>query len=95
MLMAYGKLKSCICKLPGDVVPRMASVICYPTDKTVLGRQVINSIIPAVTLLRNAFDIQFSTMFSSSMLRDYGLHTDFNSANLKISDIFFDSLPLK
>ena len=95
MLMAYGKLKSCICKLPGAVVPRMASVIHYPTDKTVLGRQVINFIIPAVTLLRNAFDIQFLTMFSSSMLRNYSLQADFNSANLKISDIFFNSLSLK
>lgn len=95
MLIACGKLKSCICKLTGDVVPRMASIIRYPTEKTVLGRQVINSVIPAVTLLRNSFDIYFSTMFSSTMLRDYGLQADFNAANLKTSDLFFDSLPLK
>jgi hypothetical protein len=93
--MACGKLKSRICKLPGDVVPRLASVIRYPTEKTVLGRQVINSIIPALTLLRNSFDIYLSTMFSYSMLRDCGLQADVNAADLKVSDIFFDSLPLK
>jgi hypothetical protein len=73
----------------------MASIICHPTDKTVLGRQVINSIIPAVTLLKNTFNISFSTIFSDRMLKDYGLQANFNSANLQISDIFFDSLPLK
>jgi hypothetical protein len=95
MLIAGGKLKSSICSLPGDVVPRLASIIQYPTAETDVGRQVINSLIPAITCLREAFHISFSTMFSNDMLKDYGLQSDLNSADLKLSDSFFDALPLK
>lgn len=95
MLIACCKLKSRICSLTGDMVPRLASLIRHPTKDTVSGRQVINSIIPSLTNLRDAFHLSFSTMFSYQMLHDYNLSSDFNAANLEKSDNFFDSLPLK
>jgi hypothetical protein len=73
MLITGGKLKSSICSLPKDIIPRLASIICHPTLETDVGRQVINSLIPAIMHLREAFHISFSTMFSNDMLKDYGL----------------------
>jgi hypothetical protein len=95
MLIAFGKLKSKICLMPGDAVPQLASLIRHPTNHTAFGRQVINSIIPALTHLRDAFHLSFSTMFSYQLLEDYNLSADFNAADLEKSDIFFNSLPLK
>lgn len=95
MLIAFSKLKSSICNLTGDMVPQLASVIRHPTNDTAFGRQVINSIIPALTHLRDTFHLKFSTMFSYQLLQDYDLSADFNAADLEKSDIFFNSLPVK
>jgi hypothetical protein len=95
ILIAFGKLKSSICNLTGDMVPQLASLIRYPTMDTAFGRQVINSIIPALTHLRDTFNLSFSTMFSYQLLQDYDLSADFNAADLEKSDIFFNSLPVK
>jgi hypothetical protein len=95
MLIAFGKLKSSVCNLTGDMVPQLASLIRYPTANTAFGRQVLNSIIPALTHLRDAFHLSFSTMFSYQLLQDYGLSADFNASDLEKSDIFFNSLPVK
>ena len=95
MLIALGKMKTSICNLTGDMVPKLASLIRHPSNGTAFGRQVINSIIPALTHLRDPFHLSFSTMFSYQLLQDYDLSADFNAADLEKSDIFFNSLPLK
>lgn len=95
ILIAFGKLKSSICSLTGDMVPQLASLIRHPTADTAFGRQVINSIIPALTHLRDTFTLSFSTMFSYQLLQDYDLSADFDAADLEKSDIFFNSLPIK
>lgn len=95
MLIVFGKLKSSICNLTGDMVPQLASVICHPTNDTAFGHQVINFIIPALTHLQETFHLLFSTMFSYQLLQDYNLSADFNAANLEKSDIFFNALPVK
>lgn len=95
MLIAFGKLKSGICNLTGDMILQLASLIQHPTHNTAFGQQVINSIIPALTHLCDTFHLSFSTMFSYQLLQDYDLSADFNIADLEKSDIFFDSLPIK
>jgi hypothetical protein len=95
ILIAFCKLKSSIFNLTGDMVPQLASLIRHPTNNTAFGRQVIDSIIPALTCLRDSFNLSFSTMFSYQLLQDCNLSADFNAADLEKSDIFFDSLPLK
>jgi hypothetical protein len=95
MLIAFGKLKSSICTLAGDMVLQLASLIRYPTDNTAFGQQVIKYVIPALTHLRDTFHLSFSTMFSYQLLEDYNLSADFNVADLEKSDIFFNSLPIK
>ena len=95
MLIAFGKLKSSICNLTGDMLLQLASLIRYPTENTAFGRQIINSVIPALTNLCDTFHLSFSTMFSYQLLQEHDLSADFNVADLEKSDIFFNSLPVK
>jgi hypothetical protein len=55
----------------------------------------MNDLIPAVTKLRNKYNIQFSTMFSSDLLSIHGQPDHIWSSDLQKSDAFFESIALE
>lgn len=56
---------------------------------------MIADIIPAVSKLRQEFDIKFTTMFSYHLLIEHGYPVYIKSSDLLMSDAFFDSIAFK
>jgi hypothetical protein len=69
------------------------SVLVSPiTSATPMGCKIINSLIPAITNLRNAYPVSFSTMFSNDILQELGLPSMINYGDLDASDHFFETV---
>ena len=72
--------------LPGPVL------VSPITSATPMGRKIINSLIPAINNLRNAYPMSFSTMFSYNILLELGLLSMINCGDLDASDCFFETI---
>ena len=59
---------------------------------TPAGRLIISDIIPAISILCSKFSIKFTTMFASTMLRDFSQPLTVMSDNIIASDAFFDCI---
>lgn len=63
---------------------------------TLAGKQVIETIIPAISRLRQTMPVRFDTMFSPSLLSELRLPSDsLICYDLRQSDLVFESLLLK
>ncbi|KAF8899533.1 hypothetical protein CPB84DRAFT_1747880 [Gymnopilus junonius] len=57
-----------------------------------VGKAVIEDLIPAISMLREQFDVQFKTMFSMTLLLEERTLPNLLASNLVKSDKFFDSI---
>ncbi|KAF8952215.1 hypothetical protein BDZ97DRAFT_1931131 [Flammula alnicola] len=91
-IIACADVKSLLGKISADQVIRLATLIRCPTQDTPAGRLIVSDIIPAIAKLQSLFDINFTTMFSYDMLKEYRQPMTVQSADLASSDRFFDSI---
>ncbi|KAG1868923.1 hypothetical protein C8R48DRAFT_671478 [Suillus tomentosus] len=82
--------------MPGDLAYHLGNALrhldpAYPKADTVIGRTVIDKIIPVIHMLRGMFSITIDPLFPSSILASHNLPSQIDCANIAISDLFFDS----
>jgi len=80
-----------------QVCQKYLSFLSDPTDLSIgdeLGETVIKDFIPAIALLRKAYNFKFKTLFSTSALvTQSGSHLCIS--DVERSDAFFDSITFK
>ncbi|KAH9919276.1 uncharacterized protein B0H18DRAFT_882126 [Fomitopsis serialis] len=93
LLIANAGLRSEITKSVGDFPWAVANILRNPSQNTKAGSIVIETIIPAIDVLRKQIPLQLDMLFSPGVLHDLGLTTDrLHCGDLDQSDQMFGSL---
>ncbi|KAF8870026.1 hypothetical protein CPB84DRAFT_1754688 [Gymnopilus junonius] len=94
VILAAAGMKTKIRCIAMDMILRLHHAIRRPLEGETeeVGKAVIEDLIPAISMLREQFDVRFKTMFSMTLLLEEQTLPNLLASNLVKSDKFFDSI---
>ncbi|KAG2740020.1 hypothetical protein P692DRAFT_20658287, partial [Suillus brevipes Sb2] len=91
VLVAGLGLRTSLASMPGDLACHLGNALRHPDPDTMIGRTIIDKIIPVIHMLRGMFPITIDPLFPSAILTSHNLPSLIDCADIATSDLFFDS----
>ncbi|KAG2747733.1 hypothetical protein P692DRAFT_201866827 [Suillus brevipes Sb2] len=95
VLVAGLGLRTSLASMPGDLACHLGNALRHPDPDTMIGRTIIDKIIPVIHMLRGMFPITIDPLFPSAILTSHNLPSLIDCADIATSDLFFDSFIFK